>query len=113
MDSARYIGRVGGLAVALGVGMAIAGAPGTAYAEPEGTESSAESSAASGSDASGSDAAGIGRPGHHGRGFGRTRFGLDPGDGHGSVGPRETSVSSSGGGRKRRHTAAPQAVQTA
>ena len=34
MGNSRYIGRVGRLAVALGVGMAIATTPGVAWAEP-------------------------------------------------------------------------------
>lgn len=42
---ARYIGRVGALAVSLGVGMAVATSPGVAYAE---TESDPDSPAASG-----------------------------------------------------------------
>ncbi|KUI25232.1 DUF4185 domain-containing protein [Mycobacterium sp. GA-2829] len=42
MDASAYIGRVGGLAVALGVGAAVmVGAPGIAYAEP-GTEESSQ-----------------------------------------------------------------------
>lgn len=41
MDASAYIGRVGGLAVALGVGAAVmVGAPGIAYAEPGSEESS-------------------------------------------------------------------------
>ena len=34
MGYVRHIGRVGALAVALGVGMAVATTPGIAYAEP-------------------------------------------------------------------------------
>ena len=36
MSSARYVGRVGALAVALGIGAVIAGVPGVAWAGPEG-----------------------------------------------------------------------------
>ena len=36
MDNAKYVGRVGGLAVALGVGFAIASTPGTAWADDAG-----------------------------------------------------------------------------
>ena len=35
MSAALYIGRVGALAVALGIGVAIAGVPGLAWAGPE------------------------------------------------------------------------------
>lgn len=44
MGNARYIGRVGGLAVALGIGVAICGSAGAAWAE-EGASESSESSA--------------------------------------------------------------------
>lgn len=44
MESARFVGRVGGLAVALGVGLAIGGTAGIAWAEPE---ASAESTTVS------------------------------------------------------------------
>ena len=45
MGYARYIGRVGGLAVALGVGFAVATTPGVAWAEPDaGSASSSDSS---------------------------------------------------------------------
>ena len=40
MGYAKYIGRVGALAVTLGVGLAVASTPGIAYAEPSGTTSS-------------------------------------------------------------------------
>ena len=36
MSSARYVGRVGALAVALGIGAVIAGVPGVAWADTEG-----------------------------------------------------------------------------
>ena len=36
MDHAKYIGRVGALAVALGIGMAVATTPGVAWASPDG-----------------------------------------------------------------------------
>ena len=51
MGYGRYIGRVGALAVTLGVGMAMAGTPGMAYADPsEGaSSSSADSSSKSSS----------------------------------------------------------------
>ena len=42
MGSAKYIGRVGGLAVALGVGMAIASTPGVAWADDTSSASSAQ-----------------------------------------------------------------------
>ena len=42
---AQYIGRVGVLAAALGVGAALTGAPGVAWAEPAGTDTSSSSSA--------------------------------------------------------------------
>ena len=35
MGYARYIGRVGALAVALGIGVALANGPATAWADPE------------------------------------------------------------------------------
>ena len=62
MGYGRYIGRVGALAVTLGVGMAMAGTPGIAYADPsEGASaSSADSSSKSSStskSSEGSDAA--------------------------------------------------------
>ena len=44
MGYARHIGRVGALAVTLGVGVALASAPGVAYAEPSTTSSSDTSS---------------------------------------------------------------------
>jgi hypothetical protein len=55
MGYARHIGRVGALAVALGVGAAVASAPGIAYADPAGDSSSDSSSsgAASGTSSSG------------------------------------------------------------
>jgi hypothetical protein len=46
---ARYVGRVGGLAVALGIGVAIANSPGIAYADEGGSGSSSESSGSSAS----------------------------------------------------------------
>ena len=49
MGTAKYIGRVGGLAVALGVGVAIATTPGVAWAEPDSTSSSSSESSTSGS----------------------------------------------------------------
>ena len=56
MGYARYVGRVGGLAVALGVGVAVASTPGVAWAEPTDTGSSSSStdSSSSGSSSSGS-----------------------------------------------------------
>ena len=49
MSNAKYIGRVGALAVALGVGLAVAGTPGVAFAEP------ADSGSCSSSDSSDAD----------------------------------------------------------
>lgn len=46
MGNARYIGRVGGLAVALGIGVAICGFAGAAWAEEGGSESSESSASA-------------------------------------------------------------------
>jgi hypothetical protein len=57
MGHARYIGRVGALAVALGVGMAIASTPGIAQAQPSDSSSSAGGSGAKGSAASTASAA--------------------------------------------------------
>ena len=57
MGNAKYIGRVGALAVALGIGTAVASTPGNALAEPDSTSSSfgsATSSAESSSSASSS-----------------------------------------------------------
>lgn len=54
MEHARYVGRVGALAVALGVGVGILWAPGVALAEPSGNAGSASSSADGDSDGSGS-----------------------------------------------------------
>jgi hypothetical protein len=57
MPSAKYIGYLGGAAVAAGVGAAIAVAgPGTAHADTDGTSSSARSSSSSESDSSESKA---------------------------------------------------------
>ncbi|HEY6574456.1 MAG TPA: alkaline phosphatase family protein [Mycobacterium sp.] len=54
MGYARYIGRVGALAVTLGVGMAMASTPGIAYADPSAgaSTSSGDSSSTSASDSS-------------------------------------------------------------
>ncbi len=48
MSNAQYIGRVGGLAVALGVGMAIATTPGVAWADDTGSASSEGSTGTAG-----------------------------------------------------------------
>ena len=48
MSNAKYIGRVGGLAVALGVGMAIATTPGVAWADDTGSASSADTTGPAG-----------------------------------------------------------------
>ena len=40
MGHARHIGRVGALAVALGIGAAVANTPGVAWAEPDSTANS-------------------------------------------------------------------------
>lgn len=45
-SSARYVGRVGALAVALGVGFAVATSPGVAWAEPETDSTSSDAGAA-------------------------------------------------------------------
>lgn len=55
MGKASYIGRVGGLAVALGVGMAIAAAPGIAWADDSASESAGTAEKA-GSNSSGESA---------------------------------------------------------
>jgi hypothetical protein len=55
MGHAKYIGRVGGLAVALGVGVAVATTPGVAWAGPSDSGSSNPTSDSS-SSSSGSDA---------------------------------------------------------
>ena len=47
MENASHIGRVGTLAVALGIGMAVASSPGLAYAEPSDSTPGARSGAAS------------------------------------------------------------------
>jgi hypothetical protein len=44
MGYAKYVGRVGGLAVALGVGVAVATTPGVAWAEPTDGGSTSSSS---------------------------------------------------------------------
>ena len=44
MGHARYIGRVGALAVALGIGAAVANTPGVAWAEPDSTANSSPDS---------------------------------------------------------------------
>ena len=48
MGTAKYIGRVGGLAVALGVGIAVATTPGVAWADDTGTASSEGSTGTAG-----------------------------------------------------------------
>lgn len=60
MDHARYVGRVGALAVALGVGAGILWAPGIALADP--TDSGSTSTSA-GTDDGGTDASGPGQSG--------------------------------------------------
>jgi hypothetical protein len=52
MGYARYVGRVGALAVTLGVGLAVANTPGIAYAEPVGSTPSASDSSAPSKDPS-------------------------------------------------------------
>src|SRR6476469_3251457 len=54
MGYARYVGRVGGLAVALGVGVAVATTPGVACAEPTDNGSSGASNPSSDSSSSSS-----------------------------------------------------------
>jgi YVTN family beta-propeller protein len=59
MGYARYVGRVGALAVALGVGAAVASTPGVAWAEPDaGSTSSTDSSASTSGGTSGSPSTG-------------------------------------------------------
>ena len=60
MGYARHVGRVGALAVALGVGVAVASTPGIAYADPAGDSSSdsSASGAASGTSSSGTSSSG-------------------------------------------------------
>lgn len=53
MGSARYIGRIGGLAVALGVGLAVAASPGIAWADDSGSASSESAGSAGATDADG------------------------------------------------------------
>ncbi len=48
MGYARYVGRVGALAVTLGVGLAMANTPGIAYAQPSGSSSAATDSSSTG-----------------------------------------------------------------
>lgn len=55
MGYARYIGRIGALAVTLGVGVALASSPGVAYAETSGSSSTSDSSSTSTSSTSPSD----------------------------------------------------------
>ena len=47
MGYAKYVGRVGALAITLGVGVALASTPGVAYAEPSGASSAGDSSSTS------------------------------------------------------------------
>lgn len=58
MGYARYVGRVGGLAVALGVGVAVATTPGVAWAGPSDTGSSSTSSVDSASEKTSSSSSG-------------------------------------------------------
>jgi Type I phosphodiesterase / nucleotide pyrophosphatase len=64
MNYARHIGRVGALAVTLGVGVAIATTPGIAYAEPSSsstsTGASSSSSTSSSTDTSSTNTSGVG-----------------------------------------------------
>ena len=93
MSSARYIGRVGALAVALGIGAAVANSPGVAYAEPDSTsnsEATSESSGPTGSaSTSSADSSAATEPAPDSSGDSP----FDPPAGS----PPETSVSSSGG----------------
>ena len=57
MGYARHIGRVGALAVTLGVGVAIATTPGISYAGPSGSSTSSDSSS-SGTSSSGTSSSG-------------------------------------------------------
>ena len=47
MGNSRYIGRVGALAITLGVGWAVASAPGVAYAQPTSSSSASDASSTS------------------------------------------------------------------
>lgn len=58
MGYARHVGRVGALAVALGVGVAVASTPGIAYADPAGDSSSDSSSSGAASETSSSGTSG-------------------------------------------------------
>ena len=58
LSSSRYVGRVGALAVALGVGAAIASMPAVAFADATGSADSAGSSSSSSSSEAGSSGAG-------------------------------------------------------
>ena len=58
MSYAAYIGRVGALAVALGVGVAVAGTAGTAWAEPHSTDSSTDSASGDSGESSSSTTGG-------------------------------------------------------
>jgi len=84
MSSARYIGRVGALAVALGIGAAVANSPGLAYAEPGSTSAGTASDSSS---PTGSSAATDPTPDSDAD---------SPSNPSGGT-PPETSVSSSGG----------------
>ncbi|MDT5330098.1 MAG: hypothetical protein QOF31_1395, partial [Mycobacterium sp.] len=95
MGTAKHIGRVGALAVALGVGIGVANTPGVALAEPADSSKSSpsdprslsSSSPESGSTASDASSSGLSTPTHDAPD--RDRRPLNP--------PREMSVSSSGG----------------
>ena len=50
MGYATYTGRIGALAVALGIGAAVANTPGVAWADPDSAESSSSDSSSSDSD---------------------------------------------------------------
>jgi hypothetical protein len=73
MAGAKYIGRVGGLAAAMGVGIAVATTPGVAWAEPTDSGSSATDSSATSKGATSSSAHGGSSPPASVRSTGITR----------------------------------------
>ena len=115
MSSARYVGRVGALAVALGIGAVIAGMPGVAWAGPDGdspdetktSQSPSEGSGDTGDSKSGDTAGDLGgAPDDGGSGDNDGSNGADPGDGAeggmkvGSSGGQITSTAPGSAGAK-------------
>lgn len=91
MGYARHVGRVGALAVALGVGLAVASSPGVAFADPG--DSSSDGSSSSGADASGAGASGAGASGAGGAGGGSAPEGSSPGASTGGAAPTGATTS--------------------